>query len=125
MQTVAEDTITRTETRSESTGAAQELFLSLLWLGTAMYVAHSMLGKAQAPGGVLGAAVEAMPDLILSSLLTGASLGAVAGSRFRRPSGRALAGLAMGSAFGLLAAFAMRMVYGTEHPSPSSRRPCV
>jgi hypothetical protein len=112
---VAEDTIARTETR-ESTGTAQELFLSLLWLGTTMYVAHATLGKAQAPDGVLGAAVEAMPDLILSSLMTGASLGAAAGSRFRGPGGRLLAGLAIGSAFGLLAAFAMRMVYGTEQP---------
>lgn len=73
-----------------------------------------MLGKASNPGGVLGTAREAMPDLILSSLVTGVSLGAVVGSRFRRPGGRLLAGLAMGSAFGLVAAFAMRMVYGTQ-----------
>ena len=113
---MAEDTIDGTETRRESTGTAQEIFLSLLWLGTTMYVAHATLGRAQPPDGVLGAALEAMPDLILSSLLTGASLGAVAGSRFRGPARRLLAGLAIGTAFGLLAAFTMRMVYGTEQP---------
>ncbi len=94
----------------------RRLFLSLLWLGTTMYVAHATLARAQPPDGVLGAALEAMPDLILSSLLTGASLGAVAGSRLRGPARRLLAGLAIGIAFGLLAAFAMRMVYGTEQP---------
>jgi len=114
MQTVADDTITDTETRRESTGTAQELFLSLIWLATTMYVAHATLGPASEPGGVLGTAREAMPDLILSSLVTGASLGAVAGSRFRGPGGRLLAGLGIGTAFGLLAAFAMRMVYGAQ-----------
>lgn len=114
MQTVADDTITETETRRESTGTAQELFLSLIWLATTMYVAHATLGTASEPGGVLGTAQEAMPDLILSSLVTGASLGAVAGSRFRGPAGRLLAGLGIGAAFGLLAAFAMRMVYGAQ-----------
>lgn len=113
---MAEDTIERTETRRESTGTGQELFLSLLWLATTMYVAHGTLKGVAPQGGVLGAARDAMPDLILSSLVTGASLGAVAGSRFRGPAGRLLAGLGMGFGFGLLAAFAMRMVYGTEQP---------
>lgn len=111
---MAEDTIDRTETRRESTGTAQELFLSLLWLAITMYVAHATLSGAQTPDGVLGAAREAMPDLIVSSLTTGASLGAVAGSRFHGPGRRLLAGLAMGAAFGLLAAFAMRMAYGAD-----------
>jgi hypothetical protein len=110
---VAEDTITPTQTR-EPTGTGQELFLSLLWLGTTMYVAYATLSNAPAPGGVLGTAVEAMPDLILSSLVTGASLGAVAGSRYRGPGGRVLAGLGIAAAFGLLAAFVMRMVYGSQ-----------
>jgi hypothetical protein len=113
---VAEDTIEREETRRESTGTAQELFLSLLWLATTMYVAHATLGGAQTPDGVLGAAREAMPDLILSSLVTGASLGAVAGSRFGGAVGRLLAAVGIGFAFGLLAAFAMRTVYGTGQP---------
>jgi hypothetical protein len=112
---VAEDTID-IETRRESTGTAQELFLSLLWLGTTMYAAHATLSGAQPPGGMLGAAREAMPDMILSSLVAGASLGAVAGSRFRGRGGRLLAGLAIGSAFGLIAAIAMRVVYGTDRP---------
>jgi hypothetical protein len=114
---VAEDTIERTETRRESTGTTQELFLSLLWLATTMYVAHATLSGAAPPdGGVLGAARDAMPDMILSSLVTGASLGAVAGSRFLHSGVRLFAGLGIGFAFGLLAAFAMRMVYGTEKP---------
>jgi hypothetical protein len=113
---VAEDAIAGTETRRERTGTAQELFLSLLWLGTTMYVAHATLSTAGNPGGVLGTASEAMPDLILSSLVTGASLGAAAGSRYRGPGGRLLAGLAIGSGFGLLAAFVMRMVYGSDEP---------
>ena len=112
---MAEDTIERTETR-ESTGTAQELFLSLLWLATTMYVAHGTL-KGVPPGeGVLGAAREAMPDLILSSLVAGAALGAAAASRFARGAGRLLVGLGIGLGFGLLAGFAMRMVYGTEQP---------
>jgi hypothetical protein len=116
MQTVAEDTIAGADTRRESTGTAQEVFLALLWLGTTLYVAHATLGSAPAPGAALGAAVAAMPDLILASLLTGASLGAVAGSRFRGPGGRLLAGLAIGSVFGLIAVFALRMVYGEVPP---------
>jgi len=114
MQTVAEDTIASAETRRESTGTGQEVFLALLWLGTTMYAAHATLGAATPPGGVLGAAAEAMPDLVLASLLTGASLGVVAGSRFRGPGGRLAAGLGIGAAFGLVAVFAMRMVYGGE-----------
>lgn len=113
---MTEDTIERTETRRESTGTAQELFLSLLWLGTTMYVAHATLSGAPTPDGVLGAAREAMPDLILSSLIAGASLSAAAASRFGGALRRLLVGLAVGCAFGLLAAFAMRMVYGTERP---------
>lgn len=113
---MVDDTITPTETRRESTGTAQELFLGLLWLATTMYVAYATLGKAPAPSGVLGTAREAMPDLILSSLVTGASLGAVAGSRFRGPGGRVLAGLGMGFGFGLLAAVAIRMVFGSQPP---------
>jgi len=111
---VADDTIAETETRRESTGTAQELFLGLLWLGTTFYVAYATLSKAPAPGGVLGAAREAMPDLILASLVTGASLGAAAGSRYRGPGGRLFAGLGIGFAFGMVAALAMRMVYGAE-----------
>ena len=110
------NTIDRTETRRESTGTAQELFLSLVWLATTMYVAHATLSGAQPPGGVIGAAREAMPDLVLSSLVTGASLGAAAGSRFIGSGRRLLVGLAIGACFGLLAAFAMRMVYGAEQP---------
>jgi hypothetical protein len=113
---VAEDTIERVETRRESTGTAQELFLSLLWLAMTMYVAHATLSGAPTPDGVLGAAREAMPDLILSSLITGAALGAAAGSRARGAFGRLLAGLGIGLGFGLLAAFAMRMAYGAEPP---------
>ena len=87
---MAEDTIDRTETRRESTGTAQELFLSLLWLGTTMYVAHATLSGAKPPGGVLGAAREALPDLVVSSLVVGASLGAAAASRFNGPARRLL-----------------------------------
>lgn len=112
---MAEDTIERTETR-ESTGTAQELFLSLLWLATTMYVAHGTLRGVPPGEGVLGAAREAMPDLILSSLVTGAALGAAAASRFARAGWRVPVGLGIGLGFGLLAAFAMRMVYGTEQP---------
>ena len=110
---MAEDTTARTETHRESTGTAQELFLSLLWLGTTMYVAHATLGNAPDPDGVLGAAVEAMPDLIISSLVTGASLGAAAGSRFGGTGRRLLVGLAMGSAFG--SACGVRHADGVRH----------
>jgi hypothetical protein len=113
---VAEDTIAGAETRRGSTGTGQEVFLALLWLGTTLYVAHATLGTAPPTGGALGAAVEAMPDLILASLLTGASLGAAAGSKFRGPGGRLFAGLAIGAAFGVIALFGMRMVYGATPP---------
>lgn len=113
---MAEDTIEREETRRESTGTAQELFLSLLWLGTTFYAAHATLSGQQTPDGVLGAAREAMPDMILSSLITGAALGAAAGSRFGGAIRRLLVGAGIGFGFGLLAGFAMRMVYGTEQP---------
>lgn len=111
------DSVDSTEKRRESTGTAQELFLSLLWLATTMYVANATLrGPAQPPEGVLGAAQAAMPDMILSSLVTGAALGAAAASRFGTAILRLLVGLGIGGAFGLIAAFAMRMVYGTDQP---------
>jgi hypothetical protein len=111
---VVEDTVERTGTRRESTGTVQELYLSLLWLGIAMYSAHVTLRGGHGAGGVLDAAKAAMPDLILAGLVAGASLGAAAGTRVRGAARRLPAGLAMGAGFGLVAALAMRAVYGAE-----------
>jgi len=101
-------------TTTESTGTVKELFLGLLWLGTSMLTAHaSLTGDTDGPQGALGAAAAALPGVIAATLLTGASIGHAASSRFRSALGRLLAGLGVGTLFGVAAAVALRLAYGT------------
>jgi hypothetical protein len=108
MQTVAE------ETRS-STGTLTELYLGVLWLVISAWTAHATLtGGGDDLSGALGAAVSALPGIVATTLLTGASIGGAAGSRFRGPGGRLFAGLGLGILFGLAAAAGIRFGYGDQ-----------
>jgi hypothetical protein len=97
-----------------STGTMRELFLGLIWLGTSMISAHaSLTGSTTGPEGVIGAAAAALPGIIAATLVTGASIGHAAGSRFRSAVGRLMAGLGVGAIFGIASAVALRMAYGS------------
>ena len=96
-----------------ATGTLTQLFLGLVWLGTTMYAAHATItGSGENVSGALAAAVAALPGVVAATLVTGASIGAAAGPRFRSAGGRLLAGLALGALFGLAAAAGIRFAYG-------------
>jgi hypothetical protein len=80
-----------------------------------MWAAHATLsGHPGSGSGTLADAAAALPGLVASTLVTGASLGAAAGSRFDGVVKRTLAGLGIGALFGLIAAFGLRFGYGSE-----------
>jgi hypothetical protein len=107
----------KTKEPRASTGTMTELYLALVWLGTSMWAAHATLtGHPAAGSGALADAAAALPGLVASALVTGASLGAAAGSRFEGIVGRTLAGLGIGALFGVLAAVALRFGYGSQPP---------
>jgi hypothetical protein len=107
---MAKDT---TDTEPVATGSLTQLFLGLIWLGTTMYSAHAtIIGSRDNVSGALAAAVAALPGVVAATLVTGASIGAAAGPRFRSAGGRLLAGLALGTLFGLAAAAGIRFAYG-------------
>ena len=107
---MAKDT---TDTESVATGTITQLYVGLVWLGTAMYTAHATItGSGENVSGALGAAAAALPGVVAATLVTGASIGAAAGPRFRSAGGRLLAGLALGTLFGLAAAAGIRFAYG-------------
>ena len=109
---MATDTESTTASR-ESTGTARELFLGLLWLATSLFSAHAALsGHGDGPDGLLGAAAAALPGLVAATLVTGASIGHAAGSRFRSAVGRLVAGVAVGAVFGAAAGVGLRLAYG-------------
>jgi Nucleotidyl transferase AbiEii toxin, Type IV TA system len=109
---MAKDT-TDTGTEPVATGTLTQLYLGLVWLATTMYTAHATItDSGKDVSGALGAAVAALPGLVAAALVTGASIGAAAGPRLRSAGGRLLAGLALGTLFGLVAAAGIRFGYG-------------
>jgi hypothetical protein len=111
---MAKDTA-ETDTEPVATGTVTQLFLGLVWLVTSMYVAHvTITGGGGNLSGALGAAAAALPGVVAATLVTGASIGAASGPRFRSAGGRLLGGLALGALFGLAAAAGIRFAYGGE-----------
>jgi nucleotidyltransferase AbiEii toxin of type IV toxin-antitoxin system len=111
---MANDT-TETHTEPVAAGALTPVVLGLVWLGTTMYTAHvTITGRGDNVSGPLGAAAAALPGVVAATLVTGASIGAASGPRFRSAGGRLLAGLALGTLFGLAAAAGIRFAYGGE-----------
>jgi hypothetical protein len=102
-----------TDTRSVAAASITLVCVGLVWLGATMYTAHATItGGGENVSGALGAAAAALPGVVAATLLTGASMGAAAGPRVRRAGGRLLAGLALGTLFGLAAAAGIRFGYG-------------
>src|SRR5262245_49991130 len=93
-------------------GTLTPLYFGLVWLGTTMYAVHATITGRGNVSGALGAAAGALPSVVAATLVTGASIGAAAGQRFRSAGGRLLAGLALGVLFGLAAAAGIRLAYG-------------
>jgi len=97
----------------DTKGTFTQLFLGLVWLGASMYTAHATItGGGKEVSGALGAAVAALPGVVAAMLVTGASIGAVAGRHLQSAGRRLLAGLALGTLFGLAAAVGIRLAYG-------------
>jgi hypothetical protein len=68
--------------KDTATGTITQLFVGLVWLGTTMYTAHvTITGGGEIVSGALGAAVRGLPGVVAATLVTGASIGAAAGSR--------------------------------------------
>jgi hypothetical protein len=101
------------EEPAESSGLGTEVYLGLLWLGISMYVAHATIttGREGAPGA-LGDALTALPDLIVSTVVTSASISHAASSRFSTAGRRLLVGVGTGVLFGLVSALGLRFGYG-------------
>jgi hypothetical protein len=96
-------------------GPLTQLVLGLVWLGATTYTTHATIsGGGDGATGGLDAAAAALPGVVAAMLVTGASIGAAAGSRFRGAGGRLVAGLALGTLFGLAAAAGLRFAYGDE-----------
>lgn len=89
-----------------------EVYLGLLWLAITVFTAYSSIHGVPGGPGPLGAAVDALPDVISSALVTAASIAAAAGSRHASAVRRLLIGLAAGAAFGAVCAFGVRIAYG-------------
>jgi hypothetical protein len=111
---VAEDTRLRTAKPIGGTGTLQEIFVGLVWLATSMYVAHATITGGGDLSGAFGSAAAALPGVIAATLLTGATIGSAASSRFRPALLRLLVGLGVGLLFGAVAAAAIRFGYGDE-----------
>jgi hypothetical protein len=102
-----------TDTGPVVTGTLTQLTLGLVWLGTTMYAAHATItGGGADLSGALGAAVAGLPGAVAATLVTGASIGAAAGSRVRSAGRRLVAGTALGTLFGLAVAAGIRFTYG-------------
>jgi Nucleotidyl transferase AbiEii toxin, Type IV TA system len=106
---MAKDT---TNTEPVATGTLTQLCLGLVWFGITMYSAHATItGSAENVSGALRAAIAALPGVVAATLVTGASIGAAAGSHLRA-GGRLVAGLTLGTVFGVAAAAGIRLAYG-------------
>ncbi|GAA1818426.1 hypothetical protein GCM10009682_43840 [Luedemannella flava] len=109
---VDEETTTETGTRTSS-GAGQEIYLGLLWLGTSMWVARQELAASgDAFSGAFGAAVAALPGVVAGTLVTAAGLAHTIAARFRSAIVRLGAGVLVGALFGVVAALGVRFAYG-------------
>jgi hypothetical protein len=98
----------------ESTGTLQELFISLIWLIGGLVGEHATLtGNGPSLNGALAAAAGALPGLLSSAMVTGASLGAALGSRYDTVVRRLAAGVGVGLLFGAIVTVGMRLAYGT------------
>lgn len=105
--------ITDTDTEPGATGTLTRLFLGLVWLGATMYTVHATIsGTQETVSAALAAAAAALPGVVAATLVTGASIGAATGRRFRSAGGRLLAGLALGTLLGLATGAGMRLAYG-------------
>lgn len=111
---MADDTIAEPQVVAESTGTRTEVFVGLLWLGITVFTAYVSIHGVPGAPGPLGAAVDAMPDVISSSLITAASIAAAAGSRSSGAVQRLFTGLAAGAAFGAVTAIGVRFAYGAS-----------
>jgi hypothetical protein len=109
---VAQDTATKAAKPAVSSGFMRELFLALLWFGTSMYSARAALTGSEDLSGPLLAAASALPGVVAATIVSGATLGAAAGSRFGNAFMRLLAGLGVGVLFGVAAAVGVRYAYG-------------
>lgn len=111
---MAEDTTAKRSTFSlGGTGTGTQLFLGLLWLGITVWTTHATLTTGQdGPTGVLGQAAEALPGIVTTAMVTGASIASAAGSRSERALVRFLVGLLAGVVFGVAVAFGLRFAYG-------------
>ncbi len=109
---MADDTLTEVETPKESTGTKTEVYLGLLWLGITVFTAYASINGVKGAPGPLESAIEAMPDVISTSLVTAASIAAAASSRAASALGRLFIGLAAGAAFGVVTAIGVRFAYG-------------
>jgi hypothetical protein len=102
-----------TGTAPAATGTVALLFLGLVWLGSTLYTAHATITSGAGNlSGAPGAAAAALPGMVAATLVTGASIGAMSGKRFRSAGGRLLAGLALGTLLGLVVAAGIRFAYG-------------
>jgi hypothetical protein len=103
----------KNSTKSVATGAVSQLLVGLVWLGTAMYAAHATItGSAEHASEPVGAAAAALPSVVATTLVVGASIAAAAGRRLRSAGGRLRAGLALSALFGLVVAAGIRFAYG-------------
>jgi hypothetical protein len=113
MPSVTSQTATEIDAPATSSGTRREFFLAVLWLGTSMWTAHATINGAGSDGsGAFGAAAEALPGIVGATVLTGATIGQAAASRFHHAAMRLPAGLAVGAIFGVVAAAGIRFGYG-------------
>ena len=108
---MAEHTATKSEAPVGGTGAGQEIYLGLLWLGTSMYAARVELTGTDL-SGVLGAAAGALPGVVAAAMVTAAGIAVAVGSRLRGAGTRLLGGLGVGAGFGVVVAAGIRFAYG-------------
>lgn len=114
MQTVAQDTTTTAEAPATGSGTGTQLFMGLIWLGSTMWAAHATItATTDDLSGPLTTAAAALPGVIAATLLTSASIGQAASSRFPGAGRRLLVGVAAGLLFGVAAAAGIRFGYGT------------
>ncbi len=114
---MAQDTTAKRPLLGSGTGT--QLFLGLLWLGITVWTTHATLTATQdGPSGALGAAAEALPGIVTTAMVTGASIASAAGSRYERALVRLLVGLVAGVLFGVAVAAGLRFAFG-EGPSIS------
>ncbi|MCP2329247.1 hypothetical protein HDA40_007754 [Hamadaea flava] len=113
---MADDALTELDAPADEAGddsaIRTEVYLGLLWLAITVFTAYASLHGVPGAPGPISAAVDAMPDVISSALVTAATIAAAAGSRHASAVRRLLVGLATGAGFGVVTAFGVRLAYG-------------